>query len=106
MEEITFKFTLPKPYYRMSELLEVFSYKETSLRRLMAKVNALGKGTQIMGCFKLPGIDETLFEPYAFQRHLEGLIEVQTQYNYEEVEKDQIRKSLTVINSKQQKVSI
>jgi len=97
MENVVIQFKYTKPYYPMAELLMLFSYKEMSVRRIMADVNEEGKGIETIGFFKLPGIKGWLVEPYAFQSHLEKIMTFQPKYDYEHVQQKEIKNGLKVV---------
>ena len=95
-------FTYLKPYFTFSEMLELTSFKEMSMRRIMAEVNNKGNSLESIGFFKLPGVREYLIEPYAFQKHLESLMILQPRYDYEFSHQDEIKKGLKVVANHQQ----
>ena len=99
MDDIRIKFTYLKPYYRQSELLELFSMSESTLRRMMAQHNAEGKSTASMGCFEIKGFSEKLWEPNAFQSFLENKISVQPKYDYESKDHKEVVNGLKVIST-------
>ena len=99
MEDIRIKFTYLKPYFRQSNLLELFSMSESTLRRMTAQHNAEGKSTASMGCFEIKGFSEKLWEPNAFQSFLESKISVQPKYDYESKDHEEIVNGLKVISN-------
>jgi len=101
MDNIVFKYIYTKPYYTWAEALELFSFKEMSVRRIMADVNKLGRGLDTIGFFKLPGIKGYCIEPYAFQKELERIAVVQPKYDYDLTHQNEIKAGLKVVANNQ-----
>jgi len=101
MHNIEFKFIYTKPYYTWAEALKLFSFKEMSVRRIMADVNKSGRGLDTIGFFKLPGIKGYCIEPYAFQKELERIAVVQMKYDYDLAHQDKIKEGLKVVANNQ-----
>tara|TARA_R110000803_G_C11753557_1_gene292859 strand:- start:18 stop:344 length:327 start_codon:yes stop_codon:yes gene_type:complete len=101
MENIEIKFQYTKPYFLLAELLMLFSFKEMSVRRIMADVNKLGRGLDTIGFFKLPGIKGYCIEPYAFQKELERIAVVQPKYDYDLTHQNEIKAGLKVVANNQ-----
>ena len=101
MDNIVFKYIDTKPYYTWAEALELFSFKEMSVRRIMADVNKSGRGLDTIGFFKLPGIKGYCIEPYAFQKELERIAVVQPKYDYDLTHQNEIKAGLKVVANNQ-----
>jgi hypothetical protein len=104
MENIEIKFQYTKPYFLLAELLMLFSFKEMSVRRIMADVNKEGRGLETIGFFKLPGIKGWLVEPNAFEKHLNSLMIIQPRYDYEFTQQNEIKSGLKVVANNNQKL--
>ena len=100
MDEVNFKYKYLKPYYTFSEILELFSFGEMTLRREMTKLTSSGIGLNTIGFFKLPGIKQWLVEPYSFEAHLKSLIQIQSKYDYEDEHQKKMVKGLHVVSNK------